>query len=130
MALSLKASAQNHIYMASTLSQQMETDFLMFVEDNKIVFDDGDDGLWTYDVVKMQNVFLEESGKIILSFYQLDESVIVMIHKRKGKNLAIYQVLEYGVIYQLYSESCKNSESREIERIVRDYSIELMSEKR
>jgi len=128
-ALSLKASAQDHIYMASTLSQHVETNFLMSIEDDKIVFDDGDDGLWTYEILKMQNVFLSPEEKIILTFYKLEESVIVVVHKRKGQNLAIYQVLEYGVTYQLHSHSCKNSQSREVERIVRDYSVELMSEK-
>ena len=129
MALSLKVSAQHHVFMVTSSQEVLETDFYMFVSDEKIAFDNGDEGLWTYDVIRFQNVWLDPNGKIILSFYQLDESVMVFVHKEKGKMLALYQVFEQGVTYQFHSLDFKNSISEQVERIVSAHSLELMEEK-
>lgn len=129
MALSLKVSAQHHVFMATSTEEVLETDFYMFISDEKIAFDNGDEGLWTYDVIRLQNVWLDPKGKIILSFYQLDESVMVFVHKERGKILAVYQVFEQGVTYQLHSLDFKNSISDEVNRIVSAHSLELMEEK-
>ena len=129
MALSLKVSAQHHVFMVTSSQEVLETDFYMFVSDEKIAFDNGDEGLWTYDVIRFQNVWLDPNGKIILSFYQLDESVMVFVHKEKGKMLAVYQVFEQGVTYQFHSLDFKNSISEQVERIVSAHSLELMEEK-
>ena len=129
MALSLKVSAQNHVFMVTSTEEVLETDFYMFVSEEKIAFDNGDDGLWTYNVIRFQNVWLDPKGKIILSFYQLDESVMVLVHKERGKMLAVYQVFEEGVTYQLHSLDFKNSICEPVERIVSAHSLRLMEEK-
>jgi hypothetical protein len=129
MALSLKVSAQHHVFMVTDHQDVMETDFFIFISDKQILFDNGDDGFWEQDVARTQSVWLSPRSKTIITFYQLEESVIVVSHRKKGRALAVYQVFEEGDTYQLHSLAFKNKIDDNIEQYATMHSLELMEEK-
>jgi hypothetical protein len=107
----------------------METDFFIFISDKQILFDNGYDGFWEQDVARTQSVWLSPRSKTIITFYQLEESVIVVSHRKKGRALAVYQVFEEGDTYQLHSLAFKNKIDDNIEQYATMHSLELMEEK-